>query len=173
MIRPHADQIVGIVSANNKFKKEYIVEIDLGPFKHKNDEGKGLRQAAYQLLLQQLVEFPEKIPSAHAIDLVLEGLNDPDQDCQQSGYQIMSRLITVSPGIIMGQLNNILEISKKIIDAQKKLSKTNVTNLLRVAIKSIIELKSLPEIDTNSAYQEYYNSLLKDNDLSALMNESS
>jgi len=49
-------------------------------------------------------------------------------------------------------LNNILEISKKIIDAQKKLSKTNVTNLLRVAIKSIIELKSLPEIDTNSAY---------------------
>jgi len=31
------------VSANNKFKKEYIVEIDLGPFKHKNDEGKGLR----------------------------------------------------------------------------------------------------------------------------------
>lgn len=43
LMRQHAEQLIHIISSNNKFKKEYIVEIDLGPFKHKNDEGKGLR----------------------------------------------------------------------------------------------------------------------------------
>jgi len=41
------EELIKIISFNNKFKKEYIVEIDLGPFKHKTDEGKGLRQASY------------------------------------------------------------------------------------------------------------------------------
>ncbi len=73
----------------------------------------------------------------------------------------------------MGQLSNIIDITKKIVDVQKKASKTNVTNLLRVAIKAIVDLKALPEIDTNSIYQEYYNSLLKDNELAAVISEIS
>lgn len=171
LIRPKAELIV-LITHNNKFKKEYIVEIDLGPFKHKNDEGKGLRQAAYQLLLVVLNEFAEKYPSSTAIEIVLEGLVDPDPDCQQSAFQILTRLIAIAPGIIMGQLGNILDLTKKIIEVQKKQSATNVTNLLRVAVKTIIDLKALPEIDTNSIYQEFYNLLLKDNQIASLMTES-
>lgn len=165
----HHEKLSSLIKLNNKFKKEYIVEIDLGPFKHKTDEGKGLRQASYQLLLVALSEFAEKIESALVIEVVLEGLSDPDIDCQQSGFQIMSRLISIAPGIILGQLNNVIDSAKKIIEAQKKLSKTNVTNLLRVAIKTIIELKSLPEIDTNSLYQEFFNGLQKDAEISQLL----
>jgi len=86
LTRAHADELTHIISQNNKFKKEYIVEIDLGPFKHKSDEGKGLRQAAYQLLLIYLSEFHEKIQMSTALDIAVEGLNDPDNDCQQSAY---------------------------------------------------------------------------------------
>lgn len=72
----------------------------------------------------------------------------------------------------MGQLGNLLDLTKKIIETQKKQSKTNITNLLRVAVKTIIDLKALPEIDTNSIYQEFYNLLLKDNEIASLMTES-
>lgn len=102
MIRNDVEDLVKICASESKFKKEYIVEIDLGPFKHKTDEGRGLRVASYNLLLTLLQRVAEKLNLAEAIAIASEGLKDEDPDCQTLALQILMRLMQIAPGLVIG-----------------------------------------------------------------------
>lgn len=138
LLKPHMQMVIDIIQSESKFKPEYLIEIDLGPFKHKTDEGRALRVAAYTLLHICLEKLAEKVPSAAAIEVVLDALRDPDPDCQALGLQILMRVMQITPGIVLGQLHNIIDGASKIVEAEKKKSKTMVTNLLRIVVKAIL-----------------------------------
>ena len=68
------EKAIEICLSLGKFRPEHIMEIDLGPFKHKTDIGRPQRVAAYTLVHTALEKFPEKVPSASTIEIVLDGL---------------------------------------------------------------------------------------------------
>jgi hypothetical protein len=49
-----------VTLAETRIKPELITEVDLGPFKHKNDEGIPIRKAAYALIDSLVEKIPEK-----------------------------------------------------------------------------------------------------------------
>lgn len=168
------DKIIQIIAAENKFNAAiHIEEIDLGPFKHKVDIGRDLRVAAYSLLHTCLEKIHEKVPSSTAIEVVLDGLRDPDSDCQSLSLQILLRIMQVAPGIVLGQIQNIIEGTTKIVETEKKKSKQNVTNLMRIVVKTLLQMKNLPDIENSSQYQEYYMKLINDQELTAVISEVS
>ena len=173
ILRKYTDQIVKICASESRFLKEYIVEIDLGPFKHKTDEGRGLRVAAFTLLYVSLQKLAEKISTPDAISIAIEGIADEDGDCQTIALQILMRLMKIAPGLVIGQIHVIIDRSQIIIDKQKKLSKTQVTNLMRIVVKTIISMKQLPDIETSSYYQEFYTKLINDQEVAPVISEVS
>lgn len=64
----------------NQIVKELVREVDLGPFKHKVDDGLALRKFAFAALSALINTFPN-LANAAMIDLVTAGLVD-DEDVQ-------------------------------------------------------------------------------------------
>ena len=77
LLREHIEALLEIIKGETTFKEDLVVEIDLGAFKHKVDEGRGIRYEGLQLLRALL----DRVPASSAIEIVMTGLQDPDPDC--------------------------------------------------------------------------------------------
>jgi hypothetical protein len=79
----------------------------------------------------------------------------------------------IAPGVVLGQLTNIIDQSNTIIEKQKKASKQNVTNLMRIVLKAVISCKNLPDIENSSHYQEFSLKLMNDAVVAPIISEIS
>ena len=65
-----------------KTRQELIREIDLGPFRHKVDDGLPLRKMAYTVVLDLISTFPEKLVGLYQdgslVDFVVQGIQDAE-----------------------------------------------------------------------------------------------
>ena len=59
-------------------KKELIITVDLGPFKHTVDNGAGIRKAALNLLETLSEQF--SFNQSQVIDAVVNGILDTNED---------------------------------------------------------------------------------------------
>lgn len=58
-----------------------ISEVDLGPFKHKVDEGIPIRRAAYGLLETMVEKVPERLDTSTIVEVCIKGLEDTAEEC--------------------------------------------------------------------------------------------
>merc|ERR1719446_1810999 len=72
ILQAHTDVILERIREDSKQKPELIREVDLGPFKHKVDEGLPLRKNAYTVCTSLLSAYPEQTASPALIDVVLQ-----------------------------------------------------------------------------------------------------
>merc|ERR1712217_933765 len=91
IFRGDTDFILERIKEDSKQKPELIREVDLGPFKHKVDDGLPLRKFAYTVGISLLSAYPEQVASPAAIDLVLQGLAD-NEDVQVICCQLLQDL---------------------------------------------------------------------------------
>merc|ERR1712157_681774 len=91
MFRVHTDYVFERIREDSKQKPELIREVDLGPFKHKVDDGLPLRKFAYTVCTSLLAAYPEQVASPAIIDLVLQGLAD-SEDVQVICCQLLQDL---------------------------------------------------------------------------------
>ena len=82
-------------------KPELITEVDLGPFKHKVDEGIPIRKAAYALLDTMVEKMPEKSDLSHITEVSIKGLDDSAEECMIICLHVIGRLINCSPTIVV------------------------------------------------------------------------
>ena len=55
------EKLVKVTLFETIIKPELITEVDLGPFKHKVDEGIPIRKAAYALIDSMIEKIPERV----------------------------------------------------------------------------------------------------------------
>jgi cullin-associated NEDD8-dissociated protein 1 len=60
VIRQDIEKLQEVTIYETTIKPELITEVDLGPFKHKNDEGIPIRKAAYALIDSLVEKIPER-----------------------------------------------------------------------------------------------------------------
>ena len=103
---------------------------------------------------------------------------DESDEVQSIAEQILIKVCEVSPGVILGPLEKILEhIMKGTKRLQEKIKKSqdvdrssdNIRGFLRV----LLAMNKLPEIDLNLKYQESLKNLLSDKIVSTLYEELS
>mmetsp|Transcript_36992 Transcript_36992/g.35708 ORF Transcript_36992/g.35708 Transcript_36992/m.35708 type:complete len:83 (-) Transcript_36992:335-583(-) len=73
-------------------KPELITEVDLGPFKHKVDEGIPIRKAAYNLIDSLVEKTPSRLELSSILEYSIRGLDDAAEECMILSLHILGRL---------------------------------------------------------------------------------
>ena len=94
-------------------KPELISEVDLGPFKHKVDEGIPIRKAAYALIDTMVEKLPERVDCNHITEVVIKGIEDTAEECMILCLHIIGRLINWTPAIVVSNMEFLLESFEK------------------------------------------------------------
>ena len=92
-----------------KIDPTLIKEIDLGPFKHKIDDGMVIRKAAFALLDTMAERIPERVNAGQATEIAIYGLEDTAEECMIQSLSIIHRLVQWSPIVVVGQIEPLLE----------------------------------------------------------------
>merc|ERR1711916_250603 len=98
------------IKEDSRQKPELIREVDLGPFKHKVDDGLPLRKFAYTVCTSLLSAYPEEIASPALIDLVIQGLAD-NEDVQVICCQLLQDVCSWNFALfrIIGRIGDLVE----------------------------------------------------------------
>jgi cullin-associated NEDD8-dissociated protein 1 len=102
-------------------RPELITEVDLGPFKHKVDEGIPTRKAAYALIDSLVEKIPDRISVNIIVETVIKGLDDTAEECMVLCLHILGRLILMAPAVVISNLDHLVESFDKQIEKNIKL----------------------------------------------------
>ncbi|KAJ5148143.1 hypothetical protein N7526_001495 [Penicillium atrosanguineum] len=96
LLLPHLDELLPAVFGDTQIKPELIREVQMGPFKHKVDDGLDLRKSAYETLYASLDTSVSRTHMAELYSRVLAGIDD-EQDIRAISNLMTTKLITIAP----------------------------------------------------------------------------
>lgn len=119
-------------------KPELVRTIDLGPIKHKVDDGLELRKLAFQCIVTFLDHCPNVIEPQDVLQLLPSGLAD-DEEVKLLCYMILVRMTKIAGPLVLENLPKVLEVLLSDL-SKKELS----SNIRRVNIQTFAALTLLP-----------------------------
>eukprot|EP01083_Nonionella_stella_P042265 114251_1 len=164
-----ADQLAGRVLPSVygacAVRPELIREVDLGPFKHKIDDGLPLRKAAFQCLETLLEHGGNWINFVDFVRHLQQGLSDVD-DIQLLTYQILIKLATWYPEELVQGLHELSTpmmagIKAKIKEAKTGTDQERATDILRMAVRAVYVIHSIHASRANSQFTTFHARVLK------------
>jgi len=168
ILRPHTEFIFDRIKEDSKQKPELIREVDLGPFKHKVDDGLPLRKFAYTVCTSLLAAYPEQVASPAIIDLVLQGLAD-SEDVQVICCQLLQDLCSWNFALfrIIGRISDIVEpfdrcIMRCIKQVQAKQQVGRAMDMLRLYARTLKVVEPIAEANQHKAFVDFMSRVMKD-----------
>mmetsp|Transcript_74560 Transcript_74560/g.230433 ORF Transcript_74560/g.230433 Transcript_74560/m.230433 type:complete len:1277 (+) Transcript_74560:76-3906(+) len=164
----HTELIFERIKEDSKQKPELVHEVDLGPFKHKIDDGLPLRKFAYMVCTSLLSAYPEQIASPALIDLVLQGLAD-NEDVQVICCQLLQDLCSWSFALfrIIGRIGDLVEpfdrcIMRCIKQVQAKQQVSRAMDMLRLYARTLKVVEPVAEANQHKTFIDFMARIMKD-----------
>merc|ERR1712187_655932 len=168
IFRGNTELIFERIKEDSKQKPELIREVDLGPFKHKVDDGLPLRKFAYTVCTSMLAAYPEQVASPAIIDLVLQGLAD-SEDVQVICCQLLQDLCSWNFALfrIIGRIGDVVEpfdrcIMRCIKQVQAKQQVGRAMDMLRLYARTLRVVEPIAEANQHKAFVDFMNRIMKD-----------
>jgi len=168
IFRADTEFIFERIKEDSKQKPELIREVDLGPFKHKVDDGLPLRKIAYTVCTSLLMAYPEQVASPAAIDLVLQGMAD-SEDVQVICCQLLSDLCSWNFALfrIIGRIGDLVEpfdrcIMRCIKQVQAKNQVGRAMDMLRLYARTLKVVEPIAEANQHKAFVDFMARIMKD-----------
>jgi cullin-associated NEDD8-dissociated protein 1 len=119
LILPHLSQLLPFVMKETVPDPKLIREVQMGPFKHKVDDGLEIRKSAYETLYALLESaFPLlDIPSFY--DRIIEGIKD-DHDIRTLSTLMLQKLIVLAPEQTQARLEVLVEPFRGVLGQKPK-----------------------------------------------------
>lgn len=177
LVQDYLDKILPNLYAECVFDKSLVREIQLGPFKHKIDDGLELRKSAFECLDTILDQFKSRIDPNKFIAQIPHGLSDENPDIKILTYLIVIKVAARFPTDLLSAIDSIVvpleaALKKKEKDNAVEQEKERHQELLRASLKVVAALKSLPGIEDMVSFQEMYTKVvLADTKLKTLYDE--
>ncbi|KAJ5371362.1 Cullin-associated NEDD8-dissociated protein 1 C-terminal part [Penicillium cataractarum] len=96
LLLPHLGELLPAVFGDTQIKPELIREVQMGPFKHKVDDGLDLRKSAYETLYASLDTTFARSHISEIFDRVIAGVED-EQDIRAISNLMTSKLVIIAP----------------------------------------------------------------------------
>ncbi|KAH8705301.1 putative cullin binding protein CanA [Talaromyces proteolyticus] len=119
IIQPHLNELLPAVLGDTHIKPELIREVQMGPFKHKVDDGLDLRKTAYETLYASLDSAFKRINVSELYDRILAGVDD-EQDIRTLCNLMTAKLITLAPEDTQRQLDALSDRYAAILNSKPK-----------------------------------------------------
>lgn len=168
IFRGHTDFIFERIREDSKQKPELIREVDLGPFKHKVDDGLPLRKFAYTVCTSLLAAYPEQMAGPAVIDLVLQGLAD-NEDVQVICCQLLQDLCSWSFALfrIIGRIGDLVEpfdrcVMRCIKQVQAKQQVGRAMDMLRLYARTLRVVEPIAETNQHKVFVDFMARIMKD-----------
>ncbi|CBN79044.1 conserved unknown protein [Ectocarpus siliculosus] len=151
-------QIIPALYTTVELKLERIV--DLGPFKHKVDDGEPLRKAALSCIDTILDNLPNRLDIGTLMPYLAKGTGDSKPDVQMLCHQIVSKISEYSPGGVLGSLNSLIEPLEKTCNKQVKAEQVGTeveraNDLIRSALRCVVAISKIDEIEVSHKFTEF------------------
>ncbi|KAF4039894.1 TATA-binding protein interacting (TIP20) [Phytophthora infestans] len=144
------ERIFPVLLKATEIKLERVV--DLGPFKHKVDDGLPLRKAAYSCVETLVQVLPQQLDISLFFDPLKRGLGDQD-DIQMLSHQILIKICYVQPGSIVGALDSLMEplektVNRKVKEDQVGPEVERIKDLIRSALRALDAISAVRDADS-------------------------
>jgi cullin-associated NEDD8-dissociated protein 1 len=174
LVRHKLGKYLPALYAQTAIKKELIREVDLGPFKHRVDDGLDTRKAAFECMYTLLERLPGVVAVADFVHPLVSGMDD-EQEIKLQAYLIIVRLALVTGTSLLEVLDQLLEPVKK--EIKKKVDKSAIAQaqerqleLKRSALRAVAAIASIQGCDLKDTLEcvnaaglkEQYDSVLAD-----------
>eukprot|EP00944_MAST-04C_sp_MAST-4C-sp1_P000660 g660.t1 len=147
--------------------------VDLGPFKHKVDDGLPLRKAAFTCMGTILDVFISKINLSSFLESLRNGLGDVN-DVQMLCHQILVKLCISVPGVVVGEFDNNLKaplektLNKKIKDGQVGTEVERRNDVVRSALRVIDALSRVDDMKQNRGFNNMLETIERKDHLNSM-----
>ncbi|KAF2434064.1 cullin-associated NEDD8-dissociated protein-like protein [Tothia fuscella] len=119
LILPHMGQLLPLAMKETVPRPELMREVQMGPFKHKVDDGLEIRKSAYETLYALLESAFTLLDIPTFYDRVIAGLTD-DHDIRTLCTLMLLRLIHLAPGETASRLDVLVEPFKAVLNTKPK-----------------------------------------------------
>ncbi|CAO3650666.1 unnamed protein product [Mucor hiemalis] len=159
LIRDILSDLIPLLYEETVVKEELIHTVEMGPFKHKVDDGLEIRNAAYECMYTLLNTCLDKIDVYGFLDRVRVGLDD-QHDIKMLAYLMLIRLGKVAPTAVTQRLDDLVTPLKTTLDFKMRSNavKQEVEKnqeLIRAALRCILALTHLSEPSVSPKFEHF------------------
>ncbi|KAK2791449.1 hypothetical protein FQN52_004883 [Onygenales sp. PD_12] len=119
LVVPHLSKLLPTVLADTKINPALIREVQMGPFRHKVDDGLEVRKSAYETLYACLDTAFSTINVSEIFERILAGVAD-EQDIRTLSNLMISKLIVLAPDETRARLNALSEPFRVVLSMKPK-----------------------------------------------------
>ncbi len=149
-------------------KPELITEVDLGPFKHKEDRGIPIRKQAFSLLDTIVEKMPERCDLNSIMEVIVEGLKDSAEEVMVICLNAIGRILRCAPGIVAGSLDIIVDFFEQQFSKNLKMisgpqSTEKAQNIIRTILRLVEALTRNADAEGHPRFSDFYKSQVLEN----------
>merc|ERR1719245_2637513 len=163
LIVSELESILPIIFVATITNQDLIREVDLGPFKHRVDDGLPLRKAAFSCLesLLDSTAVINKLDLFEFVKYLRNGLVDESPDIQMLTYQIFYKVGKFHGATIVGCLDTLpgdlmKGIKAKMNQAKGKKDAERAKDILRACCKALWTLRNIPNVTKAAKFVSFY-----------------
>ncbi|KAK8241917.1 armadillo-type protein [Phyllosticta capitalensis] len=119
LILPHLNELLPLVMNKTFINPDLIREVQMGPFKHKVDDGLEVRKSAYETLYTLLETAAARLNIPDFYERIIAGIAD-DNDVRFLCNLMLIKLVVIAPDETKLRLGTIAEHFKTIISTKPK-----------------------------------------------------
>ncbi|XP_065221678.1 cullin-associated NEDD8-dissociated protein 1 [Planococcus citri] len=172
LVRDLLDQILPKLYAETNVKKELIREVEMGPFKHKVDDGLDIRKAAFECMYTLLDSCLDRLDIFEFLNHLEMGLKD-HYDIKMLTYLMVTRLAQLASSAVLQRLERLVEPLKytctlKVRANSVKQEFEKQDELKRSALRAVSALLTIPDAGKNPHLNEFVMNIKSSPDLNAI-----
>ncbi|KAF9091293.1 Cullin-associated NEDD8-dissociated protein 1 [Mortierella sp. AD031] len=161
LIRDVLGQLLPLLYQETNVVEELIHIVEMGPFKHRVDDGLEIRKSAFECMYTLLEKCRDKVEIFAFIDRILVGLVD-QPDIKMLCHLTLVRLSIVSPTAVAQRLDDMVEplhatLSFKMKPTAVKQELEKNQELVRSALRAIAFLSKLADATLTPKFAHFLN----------------
>ncbi|MCJ1437915.1 hypothetical protein MMC27_007302 [Xylographa pallens] len=119
LVLPYLSQLLPLVMKESEPNSALVREVQMGPFKHKVDDGLEIRKSAYETLHALMETAFTRMSASDLFDRVIAGLQD-DHEIRMLCNLMLTKLIVLDPEETLRRLDSIAERYQGILSIKLK-----------------------------------------------------